>query len=80
MAKDGKKTGAEVDGASVSTAKDSAEAAYTVGEFAANAARLFGEKASADIVTAAFHMIGRESATVSEAKNIVEKFMSREVR
>ena len=77
MAKDGKKTGAEVDGASMSAA---AEAVYTAAEFAANAARLFGEKASADIVTAAFHMIGRESATVSEAKNIVEKFMSREVR
>ena len=57
-----------------------AEPEYTVAEFAGNAARLFGQKANADLVNAAFKVAGKESATLSEAKEIVRKFMNREVR
>lgn len=55
------------------------EATYSVGEFAANAARLFGEKANSDIVRAAFKVEGKTEATLSAAKDIVKKFMSKEV-
>ena len=62
------------------TVKGGAEAVYTIAEFAGNAARLFGERANADLVTAAFKVAGRQEATLSEAKVIVEEFMKREVR
>ncbi|MBQ6207253.1 MAG: hypothetical protein IJK52_09245 [Oscillospiraceae bacterium] len=61
-------------------APETAEAAYTVGEFAANAGKLFGKRANADLVTAAFKVGGRQTATLSEAKDIVGKFMNREVK
>lgn len=61
-------------------AQETTEAAYTVNEFAANAEKLFGKRANADLVTAAFKLEGKASATLSEAKDIVEKFISREVR
>ena len=57
-----------------------AETAYTAAEFAQNAARLFGTRATADIVTAAFRVDGKETATLSEAKKMVEQFMNKEVR
>ena len=65
---------------SVAPTPETAEAAYTVGEFAANAGKLFGKRANADLVTAAFKVGGRQTATLSEAKDIVGKFMNREVK
>ena len=65
----------------VDTAKNAApQAQYTVGEFARNAEKLFGGKANSDIVNAAFKICGKTSATLSEAKDIVGKFMSKEVK
>lgn len=61
-------------------APETAEATYTVGEFAANAERLFGKRANADLVAAAFKLENKQTATLSEAKGIVEKFMNREVK
>lgn len=57
-----------------------AEAEYTAAEFAENAERLFGKRATADLVTAAFRVENKETATLSEAKGIVARFMSKEVR
>ena len=56
------------------------ESVYSVGEFAENAKKNFGEKANADLVRAAFMVEGKAEATLSEAKDIVRKFMSREVK
>ena len=55
------------------------EATYSVAEFAANAEKIFGEKANSDIVRAAFVVEGKTEATLSEAKGIVKRFMSKEV-
>lgn len=63
-----------------SGAKSVAESVYTVEEFASNAAHLFGERATADLVTAAFKVAERQDAALSEAKGIVEQFMNKEVR
>ena len=65
---------------SVAPTPETAEAAYTVGEFAANAEKLFGKRANADLVAAAFKLERKQTATLSEAKGIVEKFMNREVK
>ena len=65
---------------SVAPTSETAEAAYTVGEFAANAEKLFGKRANADLVAAAFKLENKQTATLSEAKGIVEKFMNREVK
>ena len=56
------------------------EAVYEVGEFARNAERLFGKKANADLVVAAFMVANQIKATLSEATDIVSKFMSKEVK
>ena len=50
---------------------------YTVEEFAAAPESL---GANADIVTAALLSAGKESYTVSEAKDIVKKFKDKEVK
>ena len=57
-----------------------AEAEYTATEFAGNAERLFGKRATADLVTAAFRVERKETATLSEAKDIVARFMDKEVK
>lgn len=80
MAKEVKKPETEAGGATATAAKEPAEAVYAAVEFAGNAARLFGEKATADLVIAAFRLEGKENATLSEAKGIVEKFMNKEVK
>ena len=64
----------------VEAAQKPAEAVYMAAEFAQNAARLFGHRATADIVTAAFRVNGKETATLTEARRLVEQFMSKEVR
>lgn len=56
------------------------EPEYTVAEFAMNATHLFGGRANADIVHAAFLVEGRGKATLSEAKEIVAGFMKKEVK
>ena len=56
------------------------ESVYSVREFAENAKKNFGEKANADLVRAAFMVEGKAEATLSEAKGIVSKFMSKEVK
>lgn len=70
------KTEAAKNAAPVQTGK----AEYSVGEFAVNAKKHFGEKANADLVYAAFMVGNKTSATLSEAKDIVSKFMSKEVK
>ena len=59
--------------------KSPEEPEYTVAEFAANAARLFGRKANADIVNAAFMVVGHSKATLAEARELVAGFMKQEV-
>lgn len=61
------------------TANINAEAVYTVDEFARNATKL-AEKANADIVYAAFMVEKKKKATLSEAKDIVSKFLNKEVK
>ena len=51
---------------------------YTVQEFAA-APKTLGVENS-DMIIAAFKVAGKESATIEEAKVIVEKFKKKEVR
>lgn len=53
------------------------ESTYTVEEFAAAPGSL---GASADIVNAALVSAGKDSYTVSEAKDIVKKFKDKEVK
>lgn len=53
--------------------------AYTIPELAANAKKIFGTRP--ECVTAALRSVGGTKAfTVTEAKGIVSKFLSKEVR
>ncbi len=54
------------------------EAVYSASEFTANAKKIFGK--SPECVTAALKTAGKMECTISEAKEIVEKFLKREVR
>lgn len=58
--------------------KTVAESTYTIQEFAA-APNVLGAK-NTDIVTAALKLAGKETYTVSEAKEIVKKFKEKEVK
>lgn len=58
--------------------KASAQPKYTAAEFARASEKVFG--VSQDIVTAALHMAGKQTATVEEAKKIVKEFASKEVK
>lgn len=51
---------------------------YSVGEFAANAEKIFGTRQ--ECVTAALKAAGKSECMISEAKEIVEKFLKREVK
>lgn len=53
------------------------ESVYTAEELAQNH-KFF--KTSYEIVKVALHTAGKNSATVTEAKNIIEKFKNREVK
>ena len=53
------------------------ESVYTAEELAQNH-KFF--KTSYEIVVVALQMAGKKSATVTEAKNIIEKFKNREVK
>ena len=59
-------------------AKTTAVPTYTVGEFASAPKTLDVE--NPDIIIAAFKTVGKEYATVEEAKEIVAKFKKKEVR
>lgn len=54
------------------------EPTYTIGEFAAAPTSVGTE--NPDIVTAALTVSGKKSFTVSEAKEIIEKFKKKEVQ
>lgn len=54
------------------------ESVYTVDELTANAGRLFGYKP--ECVSAALRAAGRTGCTVFEAREIVNRFMKKEVR
>lgn len=54
-----------------------AESSYTREELSANSVPLFGVKA--ECVTAALKEAGVETCTVSKAKEIVRKFMGKEI-
>lgn len=54
------------------------EAVYTADEFAANAGKLFHTRK--ECVLAALGAAGRSGGTLSEAKQIVEDFLKKEVR
>lgn len=70
---------AEVASAQVSkkASKPAKEPVYSAGEFAANAREIFG--ARQECVVAALKAAGKSEYTVSEAKEIVRKFLKREV-
>lgn len=58
--------------------KEAAESKYSSAEFSKAAgtdAALFGEGITPDIVTAAFFVAGKQEATKTEAKEIVESFL-----
>lgn len=59
-------------------AKAAKEPVYTAGEFAANAGKIFGTRQ--ECVVAALKAVGKSECTVSEAKEIVGKFLKREVK
>ena len=54
------------------------EPVYSPGEFAKNAQNLFGTRQ--ECVAAALKTAGKSEYTVSEAKEIVQKFLKREVK
>lgn len=54
------------------------ESAYPVSELAANAKKIFGTRQ--ECVSAALRAAGKAECTVSEAKEIVEKFLKKEVK
>lgn len=58
--------------------KDSCEAVYAAGEFVANAKKIFGK--SPECVAAALKAAGKAECTISEAKEVVETFLKREVK
>ncbi len=53
------------------------ESVYSAGELAAQAGQLFQTRQ--ECVTAALKAVGKSVCTVSEAKEIVEKFLKKEV-
>jgi len=58
--------------------KAAQESVYTVNEFADSSQQVFG--ARRECVIAAFLCAGKESATITEAKKIVETFLKQEVK
>ncbi|HIS61466.1 MAG TPA: hypothetical protein IAC14_04340 [Candidatus Scybalomonas excrementigallinarum] len=54
------------------------ESIYTLQEFAQNSKKLFGVQK--ECVMAAFKVANKKEATPSEAKEIVEKFMRKEIK
>lgn len=54
------------------------EPAYPVGELAAGAKKVFGVRQ--ECVLAALKAVGKPDYTVAEAKEIVERFLKREVK
>lgn len=56
------------------------EAEYSAAEFAVSARVLFGRGATPDCVIAAFRTAGIEKATKGKAKEIVSKFLQKEVK
>lgn len=56
------------------------EAEYSAAEFAASASSIFGKGATPDCVIAAFRMAGVKKANRSKAKEIVSKFLQKEVK
>ena len=58
--------------------KASQESVYSASELAANAKKVFGTRQ--ECVAAALRAAGKTECTVTEAKEIVEKFLKREVK
>lgn len=56
------------------------EAEYSAAEFAASASSVFDKGATPDCVIAAFRMAGVTKTTKSKAKEIVSKFLQKEVK
>lgn len=54
------------------------ESVYTLQEFAQNSKELFGVQK--ECVIAAFRVANKQEATPSEAKEMVEKFMRKEIK
>lgn len=61
----------------VAPVKKQTESIYTAAELA-NSHKVF--KTSREIVVVALRLAGKETATFTEAKNIVEKFKNKEVK
>lgn len=55
------------------------EALYSAEEFAACAGTLFGNRVTKELVEAALEQAGKQRTTITQAKQIVEKFKIREV-
>lgn len=59
-------------------AKAPVESVYTAAELANNAYKVF--KVPREIVVVALRLAGKETATLTEAKAIIEKFKNKEVK
>lgn len=62
------------------TERPKVESNYTVKELSENAAKVFGSNVRSECVVAAFWNVGKETATLKEAIEIVSKFMKKEVK
>ncbi|MBS4932915.1 MAG: hypothetical protein KH020_16710 [Clostridiales bacterium] len=69
---------AETKSQSRRVATQTQESVYTLQEFAQNSKKLFGVQK--ECVMAAFKVANKKEATPSEAKEIVEKFMRKEIK
>ena len=56
------------------------EPTYAAREFAANSEKVFGHGINSDIVMATFMVNGVKEATVSKAKEMVKRFVTKEVK
>lgn len=60
-------------------AKLISEPTYKAEEFAANSEKVFGHGINSDIVMATFMVNGIKEATIAQAKEMVKKFITKEV-
>lgn len=56
------------------------EAKYTVSELAAAADKVLGRPVAPECVVAALKIAGKTEVTIQEAKDLVNKFLKKEVR
>lgn len=86
MAKNNTQAAEQPEGAAVAavatqeTPQSISKTEYTAEEFAAAARVIFGNQVTPDCVTAAFRMANIAKATKGQAKEIVSKYLKKEVK